>query len=510
MASVCLSVLSACRTQNANSTLPKVNVSDVLKKTDIDLVKDGQTEYVIVEPLNATNYEAYAVKELELYFESASGADVEIVKDATVSYDQSKKYLSVGNTTLLAASGVVILEEELGTDGYKIVRQENTVIMAGGGGYGTLYSVYEFLHHSFGWEPYAIDEIYYERGLQFKLPDFNLTDVPTYAVRSGDWYYSYNDAAFAAKWRTHKGTEYALFNERVWYYFPHAHFKILPPQTYLSEHPDWYAASQKQICLSSQGAYDQFLINLKNLIATNPNLIYIPLGGEDSPDVCVCKDCQEAKEQYGVSGQTVRWINRMVADVTAWMEEEGMSNRPLYFPMLAYYATETPPTKLVDGKHTPIDESCVLNEKSPLIFAPIASNRQYSIMDETNNRKFRDNLIGWDACSEKLMFYLYNDSSYVAFEWYDASYGLYESFRAGDDLDVMFIHVCNEGQLKQARAFQVLEGYVQSKLQWNPYEDVNKLTDDFIKHYYREGAQYVSDYYYLMKTYYLHLFLAKN
>lgn len=501
-ATVCLSVLSACTTKNGDPALQKVNVSDALKKTDIDLVKNGQTEYVIVEPLNATNYEAYAVKELELYFESASGADVEIVKDTSVSYDQSKKYLSVGNTTLLAASGVAISEEELGTDGYKIVRQENTVIMAGGGGYGTLYSVYEFLHHSFGWEPYAIDEIYYERGLQFKLPDFNLTDVPIFAVRSGDWYYSYNDAAFAAKWRTNKGTEYALFNERIWYYFPHAHFKILPPQTYKAEHPDWYAASEKQICLSSQGAYDQFLINLKNLIVSNPSLIYIPLGGEDSPDVCVCKDCQEAKEKYGVSGQTVRWINRMVADVTAWMEEEGMGDRTLYFPMLAYYATETPPTKLADGKHTPIDESCVLNEKSPLIFAPIASNRQYSIMDEKNNRKFRENLIGWDACSEKLMFYLYNDASYVAFEWYDASYGLYESFRAGDDLDVMFIHVCNEGQLKQARAFQVLEGYVQSKLQWNPYEDVNKLTDDFIKHYYREGAQYVSDYYYLMKTYY--------
>ncbi len=500
--SACLSVFSACKPQSDESALDKVSVSKDLAMTDIDLVKDGKTEYVIVEPLNATNYETYAAEELELYFESASGTDVRIVKDSDVSYDTTKKYLSVGKTTLLTASGVEVLEEELGTDGYKIVRQGNTVVMAGGGGYGTLYSVYEFLHHSFGWEPYAIDEIYYERGLQFKLPDFNLTDKPAFEGRSGDWYYSYNDAAFAAKWRTYKGTEYMMFNERAWYHFPHAHFKILPPQTYLAEHTDWYAASQKQICLSSQGAYNQFLINLKNLIVNNPSLIYIPLGGEDSPDVCVCGDCQIEQGTYGVAGQTVRWINRMVADVTEWMEDEGMGDRTLYFPMLAYYATETPPTKMVNGEHKPIDDSCILNDRSPLIFAPIASNREYSIMDEKNNRKFRENLIGWDVCSDKLMFYLYNDASYTAFEWYDASYGLYESFRVGKELDVMFMHVCNEGQLKQARAFQVLEGYVQSKLEWNPYLDVNQLTDDFIKHYYREGAEYVSDYYYLMKTYY--------
>ena len=498
--SSCLSVFPACVQQT--SEVEKVNISDKIPMSDIDLIKDGKTEYVIVEPLNATNYETYAAQELELYIEEASTADVRIIKDVELLYDTSKKYLSVGNTTLLAASGIEIDTEQLGTDGYKIVRQNNTVIMAGGGGYGTLYSVYEFLHHTFGWEPYAIDEIYYERGLNFKLPDFNLTDAPAFAARSGSWYYSYNDAAFAAKWRTYKGIEHMMFNERAWYYFPHAHFKILPPQTYLKDHPDWYALSQKQICLSSQGAYDQFLTNLKNLIISNPSLLYIPLGGEDSPDVCKCDNCVVEQDLYTVAGQTVRWINRMVADVTEWMKDEGIGDRTLYFPMLAYYATETPPAKLVNGEYAPLDESCVLNEKSPLIFAPIASNREYSIMDETNNKKFRENLLGWQVCTKDLMFYLYNDSSYTAFEWYDASYGLYETFRVGAELGVKFLHVDNEPQLKQARSFQVLEGYVQSKLGWNPYLDVNQLTDDFIKHYYREGAEYVSDYYYLMKTYY--------
>ncbi|MBQ4269715.1 MAG: hypothetical protein IJB97_08730, partial [Clostridia bacterium] len=270
----------SCSDKNKGETLP-VSVVESIEKTDIDLVKNGETEYSIVVPFNANDYETYAAQELELYFESASGADVVTVKDSDVTYDTQKKYLSVGKTTFLQRSGVAVDYQELGEDGYKIVRKDNTVIMAGGGDYGTLYAVYEFLHHAFGFEPYAIDEIYYDIGLNFKLPDFNLTDVPAVAARAGCWYYNYHDASFAAKWRTYKGIEYKMFNERAWYYFPHAHFKLLNPATYLEDHPDWYAASQKQLCLSSEGAYQQFLFNLKKLISENPKLLYIPLGGED-------------------------------------------------------------------------------------------------------------------------------------------------------------------------------------------------------------------------------------
>ncbi|MBQ4269647.1 MAG: DUF4838 domain-containing protein, partial [Clostridia bacterium] len=139
---------------------------------------------------------------------------------------------------------------------------------------------------------------------------------------------------------------------------------------------------------------------------------------------------------------------------------------------------------------------------SPLVFAPIAANRAYSWMDEEHNRKFRANLIGWQECASEIMFYMYNDSSYTAFEWYDAWFGLIENFKLAGEMDALFLLVDNEPMMKQARAFQVLEGYVSCKLMWDPYRDVNALTDDFIKHYYREGAEYVSDYYYLMKTYY--------
>ena len=208
-------------------------------------------------------------------------------------------------------------------------------------------------------------------------------------------------------------------------------------------------------------------------------------------------------EKYGVSGQTVRWINRMVADVTVWMEEIGMGDRELYFPMLAYYKTETPPTTRNErGEVVPIDDTVILNDRSPLIFAPIAADRRYSIMDPVNNTASAENLKGWIECCKDLCFYLYCDSSFIAFEWYDAWHGMQINFELAGELGSIYTLVDNEPYLKQARAFQVMEGYVFTKLMWNPKADINQLTDDFIKHYYREGAEYVSQYYYLMKMYY--------
>ena len=493
---ICLYCFAGCQCSgssgNQNSETNKKS-----KLTDIDLVKNGKTEYVIVVPFNSNNYETYAAQEMQLYFKKSTGADIPIINDTSVVYDENNKHLSIGQTLLLQQSGVKVSFSELGSDGYKIVRKGNSVILAGGGNYGTLYSVYEFLHQTFGWEPYAIDEIYYNVGLNFKLPDFSFTDIPASATRAGEWYYNYYDANFAAKWRTFRGAEYMMFNERVWYFFPHSTFRILPTQTYLDEHPDWYAESKAQLCLSNEEAKAQFVENLKAVIVNNPSLRYIPFGMEDDKSVCTCEKCQSEQGLYKVSGQLVRWVNDVVSKIQKWLKEEQIE-RELYFPMLAYYKTEEPPTK--NGK--PIDDSCILNRKSPVIFAPIAASRQYPLMDEEHNAAYRNNLLGWEECSETIMFYLYNDHTYIAFEWYDTWEKMVEDLKLAGQMKSLFTLIDNEGQLKQARAFQVMEGYVHTKLMWNPNVDVNALIDDFIIHYYKEAATYISEYYYSMKMYY--------
>ena len=68
------------------------------------------------------------------------------------------------------------------------------------------------------------------------------------------------------------------------------------------------------------------------------------------------------------------------------------------------------------------------------------------------------------------------------------------------ELNALGAHIDCDGGGLQACAFQRMYGYVYSKLQWNPYADTNKLVNDFITHYYREGAEEMREYYYLMET----------
>ena len=69
---------------------------------------------------------------------------------------------------------------ELGTDGYKILTKDNTVIMNAAGENGKMYSVYEFLDRNLGVKFYAADEIKTPAADDVYLKNFNLTDIPDF------------------------------------------------------------------------------------------------------------------------------------------------------------------------------------------------------------------------------------------------------------------------------------------------------------------------------------------
>ena len=62
-----------------------------------------------------------------------------IVSDNGLTFNPQDKYISVGNTEILATSGVAVEQDKLTSDGYRIVTKGNTVIIAGPSDYGTLY-----------------------------------------------------------------------------------------------------------------------------------------------------------------------------------------------------------------------------------------------------------------------------------------------------------------------------------------------------------------------------------
>ncbi len=467
-------------------------------KTDIYLVKDCVTDYVIVVSQTATKYERHAANELKLYLDDATNADFQIVSDKNLTFDENSKYLSVGRTEVLNKSGVNVNYDELKSDGLLLKRSGNSLILCGGGDYGTLYAVYEFLYQELGWEAYAEDEIVYDRTPNLKLLDFDFTDKPAIEYRQGGYNWAQFDAEFAAKWRTFAGQGGMLFKQDAWYRFPHSLFAIAGPAQYAKDHADWFATGQKQPCFTSEGYKQQFLTNLKALIkqhiSEGRNTMFYPVGLEDVPNsMCDCINCTKEIDKYQKSGLLVRWTNSVVEEIMKWKKEQGIEQE-IYIPYLAYYETLIPPT--VDDK--PIDETVVLSEYSPLIFAPIeaANDRPYT---HKMNELYLEMYKNWEKCSTRVMGYLYTGSFSRAFEWSDTIYTHTEDLKVLAESNAMYVLDDCGNSLYQAMAFQHMNGYVYSKLKWNPYKDTNSLIREYMQNYYKEAADYVSAYYYLMK-----------
>lgn len=479
-----------------------IDPNDNIAATEIDLVKGGVSEYIIVIPENASNYEEYAAEELQLFLKQSTGATLDIVKDTGRSFNQEDKVISVGETEIYTASGLNVSYDEFKRDGFKIKRYGNTLVLCGGGGYGTLYAVYEFLAREIDWEAYSVDEIYFRKTQNLKVLDFNFADKPALESRYGGWWVARADSYFAAKWRVFAGSSNMLFNETSWYYYPHALFKIVNPEAYGAEHPDWFATSMLQPCYSSEGFRTTLIEGMKKILLANPSIVYMPIGPEDAVNAtCVCKDCLEEQELYTYSGQVVRWANSVAEEMEEWRIEQGIE-RQIYYPVLAYYETKVPPINrnAAEGVFEPIDESCVLNELSPVLYAPIEGNFSRPIDDPDYNRGTYNDLQGWLACSKSFMGYYYNNDFFRRFEWPYPIETTVHNYKVGIDNGAIFIGDDHGGGSQASCAFDIMLGYVYSKVLWNPNVDVNKLINNFITHFYKDAKEEMYEYYYMMEN----------
>lgn len=494
-----LFLLMSCFVACKSKTNSKTNSDEtVIQATNIDLVKNGTSEYTLVLPALATDYETYAVEEFVGFMKESTGHSFQVITDKDVHFDKTQKVISIGRTNLLKESGVTVSYEELTESGFIIKRLDNTLLLCGGGNYGTLYAVYEFLSQQIAWEAYGPDEIYFIKTRNIKLLDFNYKDKPALEYRSATWYLASSDPYFAAKWRCTTSVSKRLFNEQLWYSFPHSMFETVHPRDYASDHPDWYTADQMQPCLTNKGFKEQFVINLKQVILENPTQVFFPIGLEDSNNtMCKCVNCKAEIEQYTATGLLIRWTNELVEKIIEWKQAECIV-RDIYIPMMAYYETLKPP---VNANGEPIDKTVILNEYSPVLYCDIHAQNEYSYKDSEHNSSTMILIDQWKKCAPAGFYlYLYSGDWMQKFEWGDNISTFAENFQLAVELNALGAHIDCDGGGFQACAFQRMYGYVYSKLQWNPYADTNKLVNDFITHYYREGAEEMREYYYLMET----------
>ena len=144
--------------------------------TDGYIVKDGETEYVVVVSEEESDDITLAAKELYDLFLEATGIELQFVNDSNATYSENAKYISLGNTQISKVLGKDV--ETLGEQGF-ILKTEGQSIFILGKPQGVLYGVYEFLNKTLNFETYTKDVYTLNKGVtELGCQNFDDEQIP--------------------------------------------------------------------------------------------------------------------------------------------------------------------------------------------------------------------------------------------------------------------------------------------------------------------------------------------
>lgn len=507
-----------------------------IESTELTLAADGKTAYKAVIPADATEAVAFAASELKDFFLEATGATLPVETDTGKTFSESDAVISIGNTSILTGSGVTANVSELTTDGYKIERKGNTVVIVGGDDSGTAYGVYEFLSRQFGLEFYASDEIKIEKSATTYLKDFHLTDIPAFEGRAVDGLTDF-DPLLAHRMRirlfNHSDARFDYSASCDWVGgHCHTFYTIMPPSKYnrpltkaeqdakkaaedahetwvdprLSEpnyHPEWYRVSNG-LCLTNTALINEFVANCIELLKANPSGAYMNISEEDGMGLCSCASCQAERAQYKTSGWMVRFCNTVINRIETWVTENQPGRQLKYLTFAYSSGTVTPPVTPdeTNGGYKAIDASVVPHDKLYIRFAPINYCYSHALTDTrcAINTTCAQDIAGWRAITDRFMIWDYEvnyNNYFMFFNHYDS---IATNLLTYKDMGVInIIRQSNTGA--RVSSMDALKLYLNSKLMWEPARNVEGLISDFMQNYYKDGAPYMREYFNMTRAY---------
>jgi hypothetical protein len=310
-----------------------------LQASDIRLTVDGTSEYAIVLSEEASLSEQHAARELQKFLAEISGAELPIIgADATPERNawilqrygtSGEKMIVLGDGKKLRSLNVPVDLADLGDDGFVIKAAGPHLVIAGGRRRGTMYGVYTFLEEVLGcrWFSAKVSSIPTEPSIT--LGALDIVQKPDFEYRD-PFYQDSFDSNWAARNKSN-GTRARLDETRggrlAYYPFVHTFSRLLPPEEYLEEHPEYYSLVNGE--RKAVGQYDwQLCLSHPDVvrIATEKVLSWI----QEKPDAtlysvsqndgfrgnCECEKCKSIDAEEGSpAGLILRFVNAIAIEV---------------------------------------------------------------------------------------------------------------------------------------------------------------------------------------------------
>ena len=456
---------------------------------EINLVKDGESDYAIVLPSNSSPSQVYSAKELQNYIEQMTGARLNIQTDSQA---LPAKAIVLGNSKYTAAAiGKSPDMKKLGNDGFQIVTKPPYLLIVGGKKRGTLYGVYDLLEKFGGIRWYSKDFSLIPKLKNWSIPEVNITEIPAFSIRDVYYYDVLRDQDFAARMRSNgHGRKLDKKHGGNLYYggrMCHTFYDFIPPPKYYKSHPEYFSewsngrrSQHGSLCLTNPKVLDLVTDKVLEILKKDPAATFIDLSATDGGTPCICAKCKAVDQKEGTyAGCPVKFCNQVANRI-----EKKYPHVMIETLAYADIKTQTPP-KYLKARHNVVPRVCSVR---------CEFSRPIKQSNYKENIKFAKELAGWKIVSKKLLVwdYVTNFYHYLApFPNFNSLQGNLKYFKENNIIGVLSLGNYNSphGEFAELRA------WILAKLLWNPDTSIDKLYDDFFKGYYGAAAPLVREYF---------------
>lgn len=534
-------------TLNAGNRVSYVGTHEIsATDTETNLVENGASEYKIIMPEVAGPMVIEAKNDFLILFKKATGVSLSVQTDSNVvDFDQTKKYISLGETALVELAGIDKSEyskEKLKDEGIRIITKGNTVFLLGGSDFGVNNSVYKFLEIYFNFDYYQRNFIYIDTNVQnCKFKNIDLTDVPDidhffgsdYLYQYGKGLQSYDTlglgvetAAEEIGYINHRSGSHLSTNQLL---MPiHVDFDTSSDKatthnalTYIPKgvgHSDWYSDSGLQLCFTAHGkpeeleqmldfCAEKIIFSLKHYTPDKyPYLNYAPFTMEDNSAICSCAACQNEYETIKHSGCLIRFCNKLAQRVDEWLESQKDESAEFHyayrenFKVLTFgYNVYTAPP--VDENFQPLAEDLYCHERLGIWHVSCRGISPFTDVYDTEHDPNQKNyspdattqVKGWKEITKNSFLWFWHNSGNVQNnEYFSDGFTIYSNnfFELMSYGGYEYIYAAHFlGGSYNLTAWQNLLVYVQNKLRWDHTRSMDFYIEKYMKGMFYDGAE---------------------
>ena len=168
----------------------------------------------------------------------------------------------------------------------------------------------------------------------------------------------------------------------------------------------------------------------------------------------------------------------------------------------AYYTYREPPVKTENGKYVAVHKDAIPKSDGQVqvgvLYAPIEACYTHPITDDgetcDKNARIAEEMKAWSSITNNLMMYSYG-TNFQAYKYHFNNWShIGDSIRFYEKcgLKYYFEQACTQNGVSPMSS---MRAYVRSRLAWNASYDTQDLINEFIEHYYGDGAEGVKQYF---------------